>query len=265
MNRRRSRPVPALSFAMEALESRIVLSSVKPAATVTSLAVESGTLSQPTTFNVTVNTTASAGSPTGTVVLVQKGAVIGSITLAPTTSSNAKDATSDGTTTITPQPGGSATYFGKDSVKAEFIPSGSFRKSSTTKSYTISQPTYTPLANGVKIDTVVPGSGPAIQDGETANVYYTGYLTKNGKIFDDSVKDGGTPFSFEVGAGQVIPGFDAGIVGMQVGSTRIVEIPASQGYGGEVNGLIPANSTLIFVLTLESITPASTTTTSTTD
>jgi peptidylprolyl isomerase len=82
---------------------------------------------------------------------------------------------------------------------------------------------------------------------------YTGYLAKTGQIFDDSVNDGGTPFSVTLGAGQVVPGFDAGIVGMRVGETRVIEIPPSQGYGAIPNGGIPANSTLIFVVTLESI------------
>jgi FKBP-type peptidyl-prolyl cis-trans isomerase len=265
MNRRSSRLAPSLCFAMEALENRIVLSSIKPVATVTSLAVQSGTLGQPTTFNVTVNAPASAGSPQGTVVLLQKGQSIGTIDLTATTSAKPRTDASNGTFTVTPQPGGSAAYFGKNAVTAEFVPASStFARSNSTKSYTVSQPHYTPLANGVKIADITTGTGPAVSDGETASVLYTGYLTKNGKIFDDSVNDGGSPFSFVVGAGQVIPGFDAGIVGMKVGGSRIVEIPPSQGYGAEINGMIPANSTLIFVMTLEAITPASTTTTTTT-
>jgi FKBP-type peptidyl-prolyl cis-trans isomerase len=119
--------------------------------------------------------------------------------------------------------------------------------------FTVSQPSYTSLANGVKIATIVPGTGPAIQTGQTASVLYTGYLAKGGQIFDDSINDGGAPFSFQVGAGQVIPGFDAGAVGMQVGETRIIEIPAAQGYGRTGSGSIPPNANLIFVLTLESI------------
>ena len=105
----------------------------------------------------------------------------------------------------------------------------------------------------MKVATIAPGSGPVIQPGQTANVLYTGYLAKNGQIFDDSINDGGTPFGFTLGAGQVIPGFDAGTAGMQVGETRIIQIPPAEGYGDTANGPIPANSTLIFVVTLESI------------
>ena len=117
----------------------------------------------------------------------------------------------------------------------------------------MSKPAYTTLAGGVKIATIVQGAGPGIQSGQTASVLYTGYLAKNGHIFDDSFNHGGAPFSFTVGAGQVIAGFDEGIAGMQVGESRIVLIPPAEGYGHMANGPIPANSTLIFVLTLESI------------
>jgi FKBP-type peptidyl-prolyl cis-trans isomerase len=117
----------------------------------------------------------------------------------------------------------------------------------------VRKPAYTALAGGVKIATSVPGSGPEIQSGQTASVLYTGYLARNGHLFDDSINDGGTPFSFTLGAGEVIPGFDEGTVGMQVGETRIVMIPPAEGYGPTANGPIPGNSTLIFVLTLESI------------
>jgi FKBP-type peptidyl-prolyl cis-trans isomerase len=138
-------------------------------------------------------------------------------------------------------------------VQAVFIGSGRFGKSTGRTSFTVSQPAYTTLSDGVKIATIAPGSGPQIQDGQTASVFYTGYLEKNGEVFDDSINDGGTPLSYTVGAGQVIPGFDAGTAGMQVGETRIVEIPPAEAYGDTANGPIPANSTLIFVLTLESI------------
>ena len=109
------------------------------------------------------------------------------------------------------------------------------------------------LANGVKFATITPGSGPEIQSGQTANVYYTGYLAKTGKIFDASSQHGGMVLSFKLGAGQLIPGFEAGTAGMKVGETRLIEIPPSQGYGAQANGAIPANSTILFEVTLQSI------------
>jgi FKBP-type peptidyl-prolyl cis-trans isomerase len=134
-----------------------------------------------------------------------------------------------------------------------FIPGGAYSKSTASKSFTVSQPAYTTLAGGVQIATIAPGSGPGIQSGQTAGVLYTGYLAKNGQIFDDSIRHGGTPLSFTLGAGQLIPGFDAGTVGMKPGETRVILIPPAEGYGSTTNGPIPANSTLIFVVTLESI------------
>jgi hypothetical protein len=267
MNKRRSRFAPAFSLANETLESRIVLSGgvvhrvaaevaaqgLKKAATDTTLAVSAGTLGEPITFTVTVRAPAAAGSPQGTVNLTDHGKVIQSLTLMPMTSSSPKYAYSEATYTLTPQPGGGAYFFGKHSVNATFVPGGTFQKSSANKAFTVSQPNYTTLSDGVKVATIAQGSGPAIQSGQTAGVYYTGYLASNGHIFDDSVNDGGTPFLFQLGAGQVIPGFDAGTTGMKVGETRIVMIPAAEAYGSTSTGSIPANSTLIFELTLGSI------------
>jgi hypothetical protein len=271
MDKRRLRPAPALSFDMEALESRVVLSgidsagalhqgavdvaaqSLKKAGTETTLAVKAGTLGQPITFTATVRAAAAAGSPEGTVEIIDHGKVIQTLTLAPTTSTSAKSAVSGATSTLSQQPGDSAYFFGKHTVSAKFIPSGSFLKSSASEVFTVSQPAYNTLGGGVKVATIATGSGPEIQSGQTANVLYTGYLAKNGRIFDDSVNDGGAPLSFLLGAGAVIPGFDSGTVGMQVGETRVILIPPAEGYGAVANGPIPGNSTLIFVVTLKSI------------
>jgi peptidylprolyl isomerase len=265
MANRRSRFTPSFSLAGEILESRLVMSasgatmgaaqvaqSVHNVATQTTVAVSAGTLGQPVTYTVTVRAPASAGSPEGTVSLVDHGAVLQSVTLSPSTTTG-KYAYSQGTYTVTPQPGGPAYFFGKHSVSAQFLPDAGFSKSVASKTFTVSQPDFTTLSDGVKVATIVPGTGPQIQSGQTANVLYTGYLAKNGEIFDDSTNDGGTPFTFSLGAGQTIPGFDAGTVGMQAGETRIIQIPAAEGYGATANGPIPANSTLIFVQTLESI------------
>jgi hypothetical protein len=270
MNHRRPRRAPVLSGVVETLEGRVVLStttagslaqgavqvsaqSAHKAATTTTLAVGPGTLGQPITFTVTVRGPASAGSPTGTVNITDHGQVLGTLTLSPATSSSSKFAVSSATVTLAPQPGGGAYFFGPHALSATFVPSGSFSKSVASKTFTVGQPAFTTLVGGVKVATIAPGSGTAIQSGQTANVLYTGYLAKTGKIFDDSLSHGGSPFGFTLGAGQVVPGFDAGTVGMQVGETRIVEIPPAQGYGATANGSIPANSTLIFVLTLKSI------------
>jgi FKBP-type peptidyl-prolyl cis-trans isomerase/Bacterial Ig-like domain (group 3) len=275
MRKSRSHFVPAVSSVVETLEARLLLSGIAPtfdsrsiihqsavevaartarnAPTATALAVSAGTLGQPITFTVTVRAPAAAGSPAGTVDLIDHGAVIGTLTLSPAASTNARYAFSDATYTLVQPPGGAAYFFGKHAVSATFTPSGAFSRSHASKTFIVSKPAYTALAGGVEIATAVPGTGPAIQSGQTASVFYTGYLAKNGHIFDDSINDGGTPFSFMVGAGQVIPGFDEGAVGMQLGETRIILIPPAEGYGGSRTGSIPPDSTLIFLLTLESI------------
>jgi hypothetical protein len=265
MYRRRSRFTPALSLVMETLESRFVLSAsagsaevaaqaLHPAVTQTTLAVSSGALGQPITFNVTVRAAAAAGAPQGTVNIVDDGQVIATATVAPTTSTNSRFAYSEGTAVYTPQPGGAAPYFGRYTVSATFTPSGSFSKSVSRRAkFSVSEPQFAKLSDGVEYATIAQGSGPQIHSGQTAGVLYTGYLAKTGEIFDDSSKEGGTPFSFTLGGGQVIQGFDDAVEGMQVGESRVVVIPPTDGYGSSANANVPANSTLVFIVTLESI------------
>lgn len=94
------------------------------------------------------------------------------------------------------------------------------------------------------IDQIV-GDGDLAVAGKTATVHYTGWL-ENGKKFDSSV-DRGRPFSFPLGAGRVIKGWDEGVAGMKVGGKRKLTIPPSLGYGaGGAGGVIPPNATLIF-------------------
>ncbi|WP_411822744.1 FKBP-type peptidyl-prolyl cis-trans isomerase [Leptospira sp. 'Mane'] len=88
------------------------------------------------------------------------------------------------------------------------------------------------------------GLGKEAIRGTTVTVHYTGKLT-NGKVFDSSV-DRGEPFSFDLGSGQVIQGWEKGILGMKEGGKRKLTIPPKFGYGGRAVGPIPANSTLIF-------------------
>src|SRR3954469_15932109 len=90
------------------------------------------------------------------------------------------------------------------------------------------------------------GDGATAVAGKKVTVHYTGWLT-NGKKFDSSV-DRGEPFSFTLGAHEVITGWDEGVVGMKVGGKRQLKIPSTAGYGsrGTGGGLIPPNATLIF-------------------
>jgi len=94
------------------------------------------------------------------------------------------------------------------------------------------------------IDQVV-GTGDTAKSGQTVSVHYTGWLT-NGKKFDSSV-DRGQPFSFRLGVGQVIKGWDEGVQGMKIGGKRKLTIPSNLGYGARgAGGLIPPHATLVF-------------------
>lgn len=99
--------------------------------------------------------------------------------------------------------------------------------------------------SGLKYVDQVVGTGDVAVAGKTASVHYTGWL-ENGKKFDSSV-DRGQPFSFPLGSGRVIKGWDEGVQGMKVGGKRKLTIPSDLGYGSRgAGGVIPANATLIF-------------------
>jgi FKBP-type peptidyl-prolyl cis-trans isomerase len=95
---------------------------------------------------------------------------------------------------------------------------------------------------------IVP-SDKAVTKGDTVTVHYTGMLL-DGSIFDSSVPRG-EPFSFKVGVGMVITGWEVGLIGMTEGSKRKLTIPAVEAYGDRAMGdAIPANSTLVFDIEL---------------
>jgi FKBP-type peptidyl-prolyl cis-trans isomerase len=103
----------------------------------------------------------------------------------------------------------------------------------------------TKTADGLQYWDIKVGTGPAATAGQTVKVHYTGWLI-NGKKFDSSV-DRGEPFTFPLGGGQVIKGWDEGVAGMKVGGKRQLRIPPQLGYGDRgAGGVIPANATLIF-------------------
>ena len=99
--------------------------------------------------------------------------------------------------------------------------------------------------SGLKYLDQVVGTGEVAVAGKTVSVHYTGWL-ENGKKFDSSV-DRGQAFSFPLGAGRVIKGWDEGVQGMKVGGKRKLTIPSNLGYGPQgAGGAIPPNATLIF-------------------
>ena len=102
---------------------------------------------------------------------------------------------------------------------------------------------------GLKYQDEVVGTGPSPKAGQQVTVQYTGWLDeggKKGKKFDSS-RDRNQPFSFTIGAGQVIQGWDQGVMTMKTGGKRTLIIPPELGYGARgAGGVIPPNATLIF-------------------
>ena len=107
----------------------------------------------------------------------------------------------------------------------------------------------TKMADGLQYTDDKVGSGAAAAAGAKVSVHYTGWLDDNGskgKKFDSS-RDRGEPFTFTLGAGEVIAGWDEGVAGMKVGGRRTLIIPPELGYGARgAGGVIPPNATLIF-------------------
>ena len=103
------------------------------------------------------------------------------------------------------------------------------------------------------IKDLIPGTGPAAKAGDPITVNYIGVNFQGGKMFDNSY-DRGQPFPFQLGGGQVIPGWDRGLIGMKVGGRRELTIPPNLAYGPQGQPpTIKPNETLVFVVDLLSI------------
>ena len=108
------------------------------------------------------------------------------------------------------------------------------------------------MADELKIEVMQEGNGDIAEHGQRVTVHYEGRLTDD-TVFDAS-RPRGQPFSFTIGAGQVIQGWDQGVAGMKVGEMRRLTIPAELGYGAAgAGGVIPPNATLVFDVELVSV------------
>lgn len=105
------------------------------------------------------------------------------------------------------------------------------------------------MEDKVLITTTQEGTGEEAKNGKRVTVHYTGTFKSTGKKFDSSL-DRNMPFTFTLGAGEVIKGWDQGVLGMKVGEKRSLEIPASLGYGMHDYGPIPGGSVLMFEVEL---------------
>jgi len=111
----------------------------------------------------------------------------------------------------------------------------------------------TTTPSGLSYEDTQPGAGATPANGQTCQMHYTGWLWVNGAKgakFDSSL-DRGQPFSFPLGMGRVIKGWDEGVASMQVGGKRTLLIPPELGYGARgASGVIPPNATLLFEVEL---------------
>ena len=105
------------------------------------------------------------------------------------------------------------------------------------------------MPSGLQTEIITQGTGAQAQTGDTVVVHYAGTLT-DGQKFDSSI-DRGAPFSFTLGEGRVISGWELGVTGMKIGEKRKLTIPAELGYGVQgVPGVIPGGATLVFEVEL---------------
>ena len=118
-------------------------------------------------------------------------------------------------------------------------------------------PTNIPTA--LKTTVITDGTGTAAQSGDTITVMYSGVLSSDGTAFDNNW-DRAQPFTFTLGAGNVITGWDQGLVGTKVGSRVQLDIPSALAYGATGKGSIGPNQALTFVIDVLAITPATPTT-----
>jgi FKBP-type peptidyl-prolyl cis-trans isomerase len=106
------------------------------------------------------------------------------------------------------------------------------------------------MAEELQIEDIVVGTGATAEPGKQVSVHYTGWLVEGGNKFDSSV-DRGRPFNFQLGAGDVIKGWDQGVVGMKVGGKRRLTIPQHLAYGRRgFSDVIPPRAALLFEVEL---------------
>jgi len=137
-------------------------------------------------------------------------------------------------------------------IAAALVAAAACNKKSAESSGGAATPaTSAPGGGGLKVEDVKIGDGAVAAPGKTVSVHYTGRLTDGTKF--DSSYDRNQTFTFRIGTGQVIQGWNQGVPGMRVGGKRHLTIPSALGYGTTGTATIPANAALYFLIELVSI------------
>lgn len=179
---------------------------------------------------------------------ITHGLVIAALALA-VVGCNKQEQAPTGTPQATPPPAATAPEPGTPAAPAPKQEGAKVTESAAVQAARkLGTPTDKPVVtmpSGLAYIDVKVGEGEAAKAGDTVRVHYTGWL-ENGTEFDSSLKRG-QPFSFPLGAGRVIRGWDEGVAGMKPGGVRKLIIPSDLGYGAQgAGGVIPPNATLIF-------------------
>lgn len=228
----------------------------------TEVTVEAGVLGQPITFDMTVF---SAIVPTGGINLYYRGRLLQALALSVTgiASPDPRYMANEATFTVPAGPAGAKAFgVGPHFVRAIFpkfvssIFTNTFLGSGAVAEFRVTRPQLATQATGVGTETLEAGSGPVLQPGQTATVHMNAYLAATyGLVYSTESRTPDT-FSFTVDANpeQVIPGLDAGVIGMQAGETRAIYIPRSlsRGVPGSQPSIQP-RANLVYLVTLVSI------------
>ena len=251
---------------VEVLEGRTLMSvapllaGARTLPTYTVLTVDAGMLGQPITFDATVF---ALEQPVAAVNLYYRGKLFQTLDMTPIASLNSRFRASEATYTLPAGSAGSEIFgVGPHAVRAQssrvvtsFFTT-TFAASTAVAVFRVKRPEFVTQPSGIGIATVSAGSGPALQPGQTATVQYDAYLASTYRLFDSTESQTPDTFSVTVDANpeQVIPGLDAGVIGMQAGETRAIYVPYPLGYGAKgVRGKVPPRANLVYLVTLVSI------------
>ncbi len=212
-----------------------------PTTTTVTASAASVTMGQNVTFTATV--TGSGNMPTGTVTFTSGSITLGTGTLDGTGKAVVSEYNvNTGTYPVT------ATYNG-DGTHATSVSSGA-----GSASFVVTTPTFTTVqvpsvSSSYQTATAQTGMGAAVQSGQVISAEYTLYLGTSNTLSQTNV--GSAPFQVAVGEGNLVPGFDAGVIGIKVGEVRVLVLPSALGYGAESHRIAAsANTQLTFVVKL---------------